>query len=144
MAQNTRVQKYQKLRDDIEHMDDPSLKNHSETSASVPEKNAAQDNTIPDSHPQVDTITRGAMSIPLDEIMKKHTKITNDDSFLTEEQSILEDTRSKRWSIIGTVITVLIIVSLVIGIGILLWKFLGTSVNTSTISALVHNLEVIV
>lgn len=121
MAQNTRVQKYQKLRSDIEQMDDGNFKNPTKSTALSQDVNMTQETHLPDSHPLTDPITRGAINIPLEELMKNHTKITNDESFVTEEQVALEEQKSKLYSILGTVATILIVVSLVVGLGLLLW-----------------------
>ncbi|MCX5775542.1 MAG: hypothetical protein NTV44_04185 [Firmicutes bacterium] len=124
MAQNTRVSKYQKLRSDIEQLDDGNFKNPPKPNNPTPEVNGTQEIHIPDPHPLTEPITRGAMNIPLEELMKNHTKITNDESFVTEEQVALEEKKSKLYSIVGTIATILIVVSLVVGLGLLLWGLL--------------------
>ncbi len=123
MPQTTRVQKYQKLRDEIDQMTDTfDAKGANNTNSPSPAKKTLE-TTLTGNRPLTDTITRGTVNIPIEDIIKTHTQITNDGSFLSEEQLALEDEKNRRWSIIGTVVTIVVIVSLVIAIALLLWRF---------------------
>ncbi len=123
MPQTTRVQKYQKLRDEIDQMTDTLEAKGTHTTNPAMTTKKSPDTTISGSRPLTDTITRGTVNIPIEDIIKTHTQITKDESFLTEEQLALEDEKNRRWSIIGTVVTIVVIVSLVIAIALLLWRF---------------------
>jgi hypothetical protein len=122
MAQNSRVQKYQKLREEIEHLGDNSSISSLKPEIVSGSNKVTGETNLEDKPLLTDPITRGTVNIPYDELIKTHTKMTQDESFLTEEQMALEDEKNKRWSIVGTIVTILVIVSLIIGFAILFWR----------------------
>ena len=123
MAQNSRVQKYQQHRDEIDHLGDAQGTTGLQASSPQISSKTSTEKTITDGRPLTDTITRGTVNIPIDDLIKTHTQITNDEFFLSEEALALEDKKNRRWSIIGTIATIVVIVSLVIAIALLLWRF---------------------
>lgn len=123
MPQTTRVQKYQKLREEIDQLGDTSGAGVSPSGNTLISSKTSSEKTISDNRPLTDTITRGTVNIPIDDLIKTHSQITKDESFLTDEQIALEDEKNRRWSIIGTIATIIVIVSLVIAIALLLWRF---------------------
>mgnify|MGYP001204032260 FL=1 len=122
MPQTSRVQKYQKLRDEIDHLGDAQEATVLPPSSPQISSRTSSEKALPDGRPLTDTITRGTVNIPIDDLIKTHSQITNDEFFLSEEQIALEDKKNRRWSIIGTIATIVVIVTLVIALALLLWR----------------------
>ncbi len=122
MPQTSRVQKYQKLRDEIDHLGDAQEATVLPPSSPQISSRTSSEKVLPDGRPLTDTITRGTVNIPIDDLIKTHSQITNDEFFLSEEQIALEDKKNRRWSIIGTIATIVVIVTLVIALALLLWR----------------------